>query len=217
MRGIGVRTSINEAFDMDSIGEGYAKVISDSTQVESIERHEALLAELAKATNVVKLTGTDLFTELSTEAFKIMSLADDFKYMTNKENMLIIMHPMVATMVAKEIGSVFNQEAPIYRTGLKSQFSINGIPVLIDPTLNTLDGATGDGTDRFGAIVMDIEALAFKADEFSKPVSIDLGLTKFSGQYFYSVEKLIDNSRVTVMTFDAKAAGAVAKTKKVSE
>lgn len=195
------------------MGEGHAKAVADSVNLQLIERHERLLDEVVgeyiaggskKTDGELDLAGanTEAFDTLSDAADEVMLFSDDFKHMSSESNMLIILHPTVARKVAKEIGTVFNQEAPIYTTGFKSNKSINGIPVIVDPNLNKYQvakAAAGTADTRLGAIVMDIEALAFKAADESKPIMTDLGLTKFAGKFFYSIEKLIDPSRVKVL------------------
>lgn len=219
LRSVGVKVGLNEEFNIDSVGEAHAKAISDSMNVQVIERHEKLIQEAytasgASAGTLAFATGkTDVFDLLNETVNGITLLSDDFKHMTDLSNIVIIMHPSVANFVAKEIGTVFNQEAPIYTTGFSSKQSINGVPVLIDPNLNKFQGA--DASARLGAIVMDIEALSFKAADETKPVSVDLGLTKFVGRYFYNIIKAVDPSRIKHLVFDATT--GVAKTKKASD
>lgn len=218
LRSVGVKTSINEEFNADSMGEVHQKAIKDSMELQVIERHEALIQEAftASGTSAGTLAFTagkaDIFDKLSEVADEIMLLSDDFKHMTDENNMVIIMHPTIARQVAKEIGTVFNQEAPIYQTGFKANKSLNGIPVIVDANLNKFEGASV--AERCGAIVMDVEALAFKAANESKEVSVDLGLTKFTGRYFYNIQKAIDPTRIKHLVFDAT--GGVAKTGKAS-
>lgn len=218
LRSVGVKLGINEEFNIDSLGEGHRKAVSDSMELERVERHEAIIEALSKedggltgkAASLAFAAGkTDVFDALTDKADEIMLLSDDFKHMTSEQNMVIILHPSVAKMVSKEIGTVFNQEAPIYTTGFKSSKSINGIPVLVDANLNKYQGT--DAAQRLGAIVMDIEALSFKAANESKPVQVDLGLTKFVGKYFYDITKVVDSSRVKTLTFDATAKAAITK------
>lgn len=204
-----------EEFDIDNVGSGIQKMISDSTNVEAITRGEDLIEEALKTSHVEAFSGTDYFTQLSDLADKIILKSDEFKHLTDRANMLIVLHPTITTAIAKEMGTAFTQEAPIYMTGLKSKFSVNGIPVLADSNLNKFDGAKADGTDRIGAIVLDVEALAFKADEISEPVDQKLAFTRYYGTGFYSIQKLVDESRVIKVTFDAT--GKAAKTAKAND
>lgn len=218
LRSVGLKMGINEEFNIDSLGEAHAKGIADSVNIQAIERHEALIEEAYTAsgasagTLVYTAAKTDIFDALTDAADEIMLLSDDFKHMTSQENMVIIMHPTVAKMVAKEIGTVFNQEAPIYQTGFKSRMSINGIPVLVDANLNKFEDT--DATKRVGAIVMDIEALAFKAANETEANVTQLGHVKFAGTYFYNITKAIDPTRIKHLVFDAT--GKAGKTAKAS-
>lgn len=218
LRSVGVKLGINEEFDADSMGEVHAKAVADSVNIQVIERHEALLDEaITNAQDGGKFTApaagtTPIFDKLTEVANSIMLKSDDFKHMTSKANLVIVLHPSVADLAVKEIGTVFNQEAPIYKTGLMSRTSINGIPVIVDANLNKYEGAAA--TELIGAVVMDIEALAFRAKEFAKPVSVDLGLTKYFGQFFYNIQKAVDPSRIYKIEWTKPT--ALAKTAKAS-
>lgn len=203
LRGIGLQLSQNEKFDADNVGEGHAKVISDSTRVEAIERKEQLLTEIidnagtTEALPAPSAGTTPIFDALTKHGRKIQLLVDDYKHFT--EDVIIVIHPTVADYVAKEMGQEFNNEAPIYKTGFTAKNSINGIPVLIDPSLNKFNG--GNETNKVGAIVADVESFAFKAGNEKKDVDVDLGLTRYVGTYFYSIAKLVDPARVAKLTF----------------
>lgn len=219
LRSVGVKVGINEQFDIDSLGAGHAKAIADSVNVELIERHEKLIEEAYTNAGIdggtVAFTAgqTAVFDKLTAVANEIMLKSDEYKHMTDKANLVIVLHPSVADMVTKEIGTSFNQEAPIYKTGIGARTSINGIPVIVDANLNKYQ-ATG-ATDRLGALIMDMEALAFKAANETKPIMVDLGLTKYVGKYFYSITKAIDTGRIAKIAFDATSLIAT-ETAKVS-
>lgn len=216
MRSVGIKTAINEEFDPESMGEVHQLAVQSAVGVAARERQENLINEIVIGkgkSNWEALTGTDLFTELSDKADEIMLFADDFKYTTEQEKMIIFMNPVLKTKIEKEMGTAFTQEVPVYQTGLKSRFSIGGIPVVIVPQLNSIEDT--DATKRLGAIVMDIEALAFKAEQYSKLIDTDNGLTRYTGRVYYDIQKLVDAERTKVLTFDAT--GKAAKTKKVSE
>lgn len=207
LKSVGTRVGMNEQFDIDNLGEGHKRAIQDSTNVQAIERHEELIEEAYTASGAA--AGTLAFTEGKTDVTdainsvvrKIMLLSDDFKHMTSQNNMIIVLHPSVSSMVAKEIGTVYNSELPIYTTGFKSGMSINGVPVIVDPNLNKYQDT--DATKRLGALVMDIESIAFKAESETKPKKVDLGISQFAGVFFYNITKAVDPARIKHMTFDA--------------
>lgn len=210
LRGVGVKTGINEQFDIDSLGEGHAKAVSDSVAVQAIERKEALLSEIITSASVKKdalafsPSDTKIFDGINEEVNRIMLLSDEYKHMTDKQNIVVFMHPALADKVAKEVGVLFQSEAPVYKTGMTSKFSINGVPVIVEASLNKFAGqGAGTAGTAIGAVVMDAEAVAFKAANETVPVSVDLGLTKYNGTYFYNVQKVIDASRISTFDFDS--------------
>lgn len=216
LRSVGVKLGINEEFNPDSLGAVHAKAVSDSVQLQVVERHEALLEEIqGAATGTDKLVytagKTDVYDAITAEVNRIMLTSDDYKHMSDKNKMLIVLHPSVADMVAKEIGTVFNQEAPIAQTGMRSGMSINGVPVIVDANLNKFEGAAA--TEVIGALVLDSEAIAFKAAEFEKPVDVNLGLTRFYGKFFYNIVKAVDTARIGKFELTL---GTAVKTKKAS-
>lgn len=214
LKGIGVKTGINEKFDADNMGEAHAKSVSGQVENIAVSRIESLL-ELILNNATVKATatalGADIFTQLSNKADEIMMKVTDVKHMSTKP--IIIMHPTVVTKVAKEMGTAFTQEVAVYNTGLKTKFSINGIPVIKEYNLNKYDGTAADGTDRYGAIIIDADSIALKKKSEQKAVSVDLGLTKYDGTFFYDVQAFIDEERAALFTFDAKTAGVTVSKK----
>lgn len=218
LKSVGTRVGMNEKFDIDNLGEGHKRAIQDSTNIQAIERHEELIEEAytasgASAGTLAFTAGkTDVSDMINSVADEIMLLSDEFKHMTSQKNMVIILHPTVSQMVAKEIGTVYNSELPIYKTGFTSGMAINGIPVIVDPNLNKYQDA--DATKRLGAIVMDIESIAFKAENETKPKVVDLGISQFAGVFFYNITKAVDPARIKHLVFDAT--GKAAKTDKAS-
>lgn len=209
LRGIGLKTGINEEFDATALTDLQAKIVADAVNVQKIERNERLLAELVSGSAAATvIADTDKIWDVAVSGVEaIGEVVDDFKYFSGENRMLILMTEKMKNKAAKEIGTVFLNEAPIYKTGLNSRFSINGVPVLVLPELKTTD----KGGKRVEMIILDVEALAFKAADETKEVSVDLGLQKFNGVYFYSIEKLVDASRVKVYTSAAAPLDKVSK------
>lgn len=221
-RAIGIKISVNDKFDIDNTGEGHAKQWAEQYKVESIERKERLLNEMyTNATDGGTFNAptadkpTPIFDKITALANQIELFADDFKYMTSPSNIIIVLHPTLVNQVYKEIGTVFNNEAPIYKTGLKSRFSIAGYPVLVDPTLNVFSTGTGDDAVRLGALVMDIEAVAFKTDNQKVYIDQAIADTRYVGLTYYGIEKLVDTKRAFKIGF--KPDSSIAVTPKVSD
>lgn len=91
----------------------------------------------------------------------------------------------VALDLTKEMGTAFNQEAPIAQTGFTSGMSINGTPVIVDARLSGRE-----------CIVMHKEALGFKSEPAKKDVSVNLGLVEYTGEFFYDVMAVVDSARI---------------------
>jgi len=61
---------------------------------------------------------------------------------------------------------------------------------------------------------MDIEAMAFNTDDLVIPIDNKIAITRYIGQAYYGIEKLIDTSRTYKLNFTPDA--AIVKTAKVS-
>lgn len=223
LKAIGLKLSWNEQFNIDNMGEGAAKELADTTLNTLVSREELLLEKAITANGTLPApetigTGSSYWFDLiGGEGEVIENLVDDFKAMTDRKNIVIVLHPSVARKVAAEIGTKFYHEMPIYRTGLTTPNSINGFPVIINKNLNKFDGVAG--TDVVGAVIMDIEALAARYDYVEKPVDQTIGLTRYVGKGYYEIQEAIDKDRIKVLTFTraALAGGATTKSKKVDD
>lgn len=218
LKSIGLRMDWNEEFNVDDMGAGFAKTLADTAKNTLVSREELILEKLIGTPGAPTTIGTDKsfwFDLLGGESEKIELLVDDFKAFTARSNMLMILHPSVARKVAAELGTNFHNEAPIYKTGLSTNTSINGVPVIINGNLNKFDGAAG--TDVVGAVILDLEAIAAKYDYVEKPVDQTIGITRYVGKAYYEIQEVIDPSRIKVLTFTRTdlAGGAATTSKKV--
>lgn len=121
---------------------------------------------------------------IADEVIKLARVADEYKAKQSKTDFVVVVSADVAKNLSKEMGTVFNQEAPIAQTGFKTGMSINGTPVIVDEALE--DGKV---------YIFHKEALAFKAADVEKEVSIDLGLVEFTGRFFYEIMVVADTAR----------------------
>ncbi len=98
---------------------------------------------------------------------------------------IAVVSPTVARELSKEMGTTFNSEAPIAQTGFTSGMSINGTPVIVEPRFTGRE-----------VVILHKEALAFNSEPFKKDVAVDLGLTEFTGEFFYDVMSIVDAKRI---------------------
>lgn len=221
-RSIGIIISVNDRFDIDNVGEVHAKQWAEQYKVEAIERKERLLTEIyTNATDGGTIAApsetepTPIFDKVMQLAILIQLLADDFKYMTAASNIIIAMNPLLVPAIIKEIGTVFYQEAPIYKTGLKTRTSIGGYPVILDPTINIFGAGEGESATRLGFLILDIEGVAFNTQDNEVFIDQSIADTRYVGETYYGIEKLIDKTRTYKVMFTADA--LIKQTPKVSD
>lgn len=129
---------------------------------------------------------TEIWDAVGDEVLRLGSVDDEYKTKQGLSDFVVYMDAYTAKDIAKEVGTVFNQEAPIAQTGFTSNKSVNGTPVIVDSTL-------AKGT----VYVIHNEALAFKSNVIEKDINVDLGLTQFTGKFFYDVMALVDGARAS--------------------
>lgn len=223
LKSIGLKVGINEVFDVNQIGDAQAQLIAGIIENQAVERAENIVAELragkGTTTNNIVVGSSDKISEKITEAFGAIEMfADDYKYMSNK--VVAFINPIFADKLAQEVGTTYSTTAPtLFGTGLADTFSILGRSYAKTSVLNSITGATAtDGASANGkrliAIVVDSEAVAMLTNEYKKGVDIDMGLTRFVGDFHYDVIKLVDTNRVKFIWGDAPS--AIAATVKVN-
>jgi len=213
---IGVKVGMNEKFDADNLGSVHAKVIADMVDNRAERRIELALEMIVAGTtpsaiSPAAFTGKTLRKFFIDEVNKIKMLVDDYKH--NSSQVVIFINPLLTPFLEEEIGTVFNQEAPIYKTGLKSRFSISGNPVIELPSLNKVDTAADI---RLAAIVMDAEAFAFDASGVKANIDTTLGITRYYGEAFYEIGAVVDSARIATFTATKAELSGIAVTKKVN-
>lgn len=189
LRSVGVKSTISDEFDfanenghdndlMYQMGE-----VATQRKTDLIALMETFTASGAALPAFTK-GDTKIWDALADEVITLAAVSDSFKGIQAKSDFIIVIDYTVAKELAKEMGTAFYQEAPIAQTGFKSNMSINGTPVLVDPALSGRK-----------AYVFHKDALGFKSQAVEKDVNIDLGLTSFQGVFFYDVMAVVDSAR----------------------
>ncbi len=198
LRGIGHKIGFNDEYDADNLGATQQEFISTEVGNAAIVRKEELLSKIISGgtwAGEVDLSaaGTTIYDTSVAAVQKVIKITDDFKHRSAKKNILILGTTEAKDKAAKEIGTAFNQELPIYTTGLNSRFGINGTPFLEVPELDQFISADPLNTGKVtaGLIILDIETVAFKAANEEKGVDINLGATRFVGNLFYEISKVL--------------------------
>lgn len=210
---VGVKMGLNEEFDADDLGETHARSLATAVQSIAPTRLEGLLekidADIASWTTLAK---TDLRGQIQTLRLAIQLLVDDYKHFS--DNQVVFLHPLLVHLIEKEIGQEFRNEAPIYGTTFTSQFSVGGTPVVPLPSLNKYDGE--DNLNIFAGFIMDVEALAFKADPVKAMIDNKIALTRYVGQAFYDIFGIVDKARITKLQMAKSDLPTLATSKKVN-
>ncbi len=198
LRGIGHKIGWNDEYDADNLGSTQANFISTEVGEAALKRKEELLSKIIDGGTWageidLSATGTPAYDQATAAIRKIRKVSDDFKHRTAMKNILILVDTPIKDKMAKEMGTAFQKEQPIYTTGLKSKFSVNGVPVLEVPELDQFISGDALNTDKVtsGIIVLDIETIAFKAANEMKGVDVNLGATRFVGTLYYEISKVL--------------------------
>ena len=191
LRSIGFKETFNDNFDFSNSPK-HAKDMVYKVGAIAKQRKKDLLKLLTDAATATAAAlpafaagDTKVWDAIADLALKVQKVEDDFMDIADKEDIVVVISDTVAKELAKEMGIVFNQENAIAQTGFKSGFGINGFPVIVEPRFLGRE-----------VLVFNAGALVFKREPARKDISIDLGLTKFTGEIFYDVMKVIDTARV---------------------
>lgn len=189
LRSVGFKELINDDFDFSN-SPRHARDIMYQTGEVAAQRHKDILTLLGTAT----ATGgalpayadgsTAVWDSISDEVIKLSQVDDAFMDVQHISDFYIVTSNTVAKELSKEMGTVFNQEAPIAQTGFKTGMSINGTPVIVDTRLT--------GREVY---IAHNQAIAFGKMPV-KNVKVDLGLVAFTGEFFYDVMVIVDKARV---------------------
>lgn len=205
-KSIGLKLSVNEEFDINSVGDANADRIATDVKAVAVERAESLLTTVIGASASVEFDDTSAtpiqwLDEIDADVLKLQTMSDDFKHGT--QNMIMVMHPKLIKMLSRVVGTQFQNEAAIFGTGLGSKFSYNGMPIVEDVNLSKTfsDGAATPKVlaNKIGYVLLDVESIYFEAAN-ETPIDYTLADTRFVGQTFYEVGGVIDNSRIIVRT-----------------
>lgn len=199
LKAIGHKIGWNDNYDADNLSDTQAEFISSEVGNVAISRKEGLtkiLVDQGKANGGEELDLVPTATEktpaydfLVNKATEIGKISNKHKYLTEESQMLHAVDVETRNALAKEIGQGFYNEAPIFGTGLKSKFSVNGIPVIVIPDLSKF---LADTDKNVRTVTFDVEFLALKAEYIEKVMSLDLGVTKFEGKAFYDIMTGVD-------------------------
>lgn len=178
LRSVGFKETLADDFDYDN-SPAHAKDMEYIVGEIAIQRHKDLLTlyetftETAAALPAFAANTLAVSDAIVSERNKLVQVSDDFKDITNQEDYIIVTSLTVATELKKELGTVFNQEAPIAQTGFTTNMSIEGTPVIIDPRLKNRT-----------TYILHNQTVGFKAAQVTKDIKIDLGLSAFTGRFF---------------------------------
>lgn len=205
-KSIGFKTTIKDNLDMDALNPLHADDITAQVQEIALDRDKTLRAAITSkaktkaATYDVTLPDgttetitvpalaahvadkTDVWNSIASANISFSRIADKFKA---KSTPVVFGSQEVALELTQEMGQVFNQEAPIAKTGFTSGQSINGVPFVIDPELV--------GRKVY---LIDEESLVFKKSPTMEDVDQKLGTTRYVGKVFYDVLGVVDENRV---------------------
>lgn len=189
LRSVGFKELINDDFDFSN-SPRHAKDIMYQVGEVATQRHKDILALLATATKTgaalpaYAAASTAVWDAISDEVIKLSKVDDEFMDVQHISDFYIVVSNTVAKELAKEMGQIFNQEAPIAQTGFKTNMSVNGTPVIVDTRLTARE-----------VYIAHNEAIAFGKVPV-KNVSVDLGLTAYTGEFFYDIMVIVDAARV---------------------
>lgn len=204
-KSIGFKTTINDKLDMNALEDKHAEDVRYQTAEIFLDRNKTIYAQIAanaksKAAtyDIEKADGTTetitvpaipayadgkvaVWKGLDEAVAQFNNIDDKFK---SESSGILFVSKSVASDLTVEMGTVFNQEAPIAQTGFKTGYSINGTPVVVDPKLK---GRV--------AYIIDEEALFFKKSPSMEDVDQKLGTTRYVGKVFYDVFAIADKNR----------------------
>lgn len=205
-KSIGFKTTIKDKVDMNALSDLHAEDVKYSTAEIFLDRRDTIYSELnSKAktkaatyditkkdnsTETITVPAMPAYTANKTDVWKgINDAILSFSFIDDKfkaeSTPIVFTSKTVASELTLEMGTVFNQEAPIAQTGFKTGYSINGTPVVIDSRLK--------GREVY---IIDEESLFFKKSPTMEDINQKLGTTRYVGKVFYDVFNVSDENRV---------------------
>lgn len=190
LKSVGFKKTFKDDYDFSS-NPLHAKDMQYQVGEIAVQRHKDILTLLQTATK----TGADLpafakgdtavWNAIAAEVDKLAKIEDEFADISALDDFVIITTNEVARELTGEMGTVFNQEAPIAQTGFKSKMNVNGTPTIVDARLAGRE-----------CIIMHKNSIGFKSDAVKKDIKVDLGITEFTGVAFFDISAIVDKSRI---------------------
>lgn len=189
LRSVGFKEKLADDFDFSNSPQHVKDMMYIVGEI-AAQRHKDILTLLDTATT----TGSALpafaagksavWEAIADEVDKLAKVDDDFMDVQGLSDFYIVLSHKVAKELAEEMGQAFYNEAAIAQTGFTSGMSINGTPVIVDARLT--------GREVY---VAHNQAIAFGKVEVAD-VNVDLGLTNYTGRFFWDVMTIVDKARV---------------------
>lgn len=212
--------------EADLAGGLFNQVVSEQMDTIMTETDETILTALFVDSAATKVDLPDLSDNakilevydgiVNAQTFNNELVSDAFKHMNDDENNITLIHPYVASRLAKVAGQYFTHHPEMMANGFPIDGRINGKPYVQIANLNTLQ--TTDATPKTcGWINFDLESLAV-----ANPMGVTrqiqpqlVGDKYWFGKTYHQLVKVVDGTRITIGVFTPAATQK--KTKKVSE
>lgn len=189
LRSVGFKETINDDFDYSNSPKHIRDMKYMVGEV-AAQRHKDILTLLKTATPTGSALPAyaagknDVWEAIAAEVDKLAKVDDDFLDVQALSDFYIVGTNQVARELAKEMGTTFNQEAPIAQTGFTTGMQVNGTPFIVDSRLTGRE-----------VIIAHKEAVAMGKQPIAN-VNVDLGITQYTGIAFYDISAIIDAARV---------------------
>lgn len=189
-RFVGIKGEFADTYDMDAT-DLHLKDMEASVLEVAVKRLEDVtnLIKTATATGSALPAfvkgDTKVWDAIADEVITLSQVDDEFATIQDVSSFIIYGSAQVAKTLTKEMGTVFNQEAPIAQTGFKTGMQVNGTPFVSVPTL------TGDEV-----IIVHNYAIGFATAPKTKAINIDLGLHDYVGEVWMDVMAVVDSARM---------------------
>lgn len=191
LRSIGFRRTFGDSYDFSSDPQ-HAK--------DMMYQVGEIAAQRKKDLNTLLLTATETANELPTFAKDdtkvwdaiadqidaVSKVDDEYMDIAGHEDIITVVSDKVAKELAKEMGTVFNQEAPIAESGFKTNMSVNGSPVIVESRWTGRE-----------VVIFHKQAIYFESNTIAEGINVDLGIAKYTGEVFYDISGVIDQARFT--------------------
>lgn len=210
IKSIGFKTTTNDKLDMMALEDKHADDMKANIEEIALDRDKTLRAAIEAKAKTHAATYDVTLPDNTTQTITVPSLPAhakgdvvvwnaiakaniDFGKINDKFKArsypIVFGSPEIALELTEEMGTAFNQEAPIAKTGFISNNSVNGIPFIIDQEMSGRE-----------VLILDWESLVFKKSPTMEDVDQKLGTTRYVGKVFYDVLAVVDENRVWKLT-----------------